>query len=565
ENLTAQQHDLVKKIDERLSANCKDPALLSRLAWVFHREGEKAKAKTLLDWALALKPAEPVVKRELAGVLGATGRHKEALAMYDGLPLVAEDRYRLAGLYSAVKDYRAAAEQCRALLSEKPNDPPTRWMLADVLSWDKKYRESLELFEQLLKESPGDEALKLRRAEVTLLAGNYDAALALSLPILEAKPDQLKLCPAFIDAAASAKTAPPATAPIALRIADGLLAGKAESATPLSRLAWILFRLKQKEKATALLDKALALRPVEPAVRKELAGVLAAVGRRQHALNLYRGLELEPDDRLRLAEMYAAEQKLDDAEREARAAVKARPDDRKSAWLLADILLWNRKYEEAGKLFRTLQEAEPNNPLLPQRLAELALWSGGYDEALDRFQKLLAGDFDQTTYWKSYVDAAASARKLNDDNKRTALHLYEAVRKNGAKDAVYLSRLAWVLRRSNEKEKAVELLRMALALAPESRPIRSELAETLYETGHYDEAEKHFSILLRSRPEGETRLCPPKAHHTLEPERAGETDDEVGPRRHGVVDAREQPLRVGADRQPGFQVGLCQGSHILVE
>jgi len=228
--------------------------------------------------------------------------------------------------------------------------------------------------------------------------------------------------------------------------------------------------------------------------------VLAAVGRRQHALDLYRGLELDPDDRFRIAEMYAAEEKLDDAEREARAAMKARPDDRKSVWLLADVLLWNRKYEEAGKLFRTLQEAEPNNPLLPQRLAELALWSGAYDEAVERFQKLVAGDLDQPTYWKSFVDAAASAKKLNDDNKRTALHLYEVVRKNGAKDAVYLSRLAWVLRRSSEKEKAVDLLRKALALSPQSRPIRSELAETLYETGHFDEAEKHFSILLRSRP-----------------------------------------------------------------
>ena len=47
-----------------------------------------------------------------------------------------------------------------------------------------------------MKESPGDEALKLRRAEVTLWAANYDTALALFLPILEAKPDQLKLWPA---------------------------------------------------------------------------------------------------------------------------------------------------------------------------------------------------------------------------------------------------------------------------------------------------------------------------------------------------------------------------------
>src|SRR5262249_19144347 len=129
-----------------------------------------------------------------------------------------------------------------------------------------------------------------------------------------------------------------------------------------------------------------------------------------------------------------------------------------------------------------------------------ALWSGQYDEAAERFGKLLAADPEQAAHGKRFVDAAASAKKLGDEHKRTALRLYEAARKEGGKDAVYLSRLAWVLRRYREQEQAGGLRRQALGGAPDSRPIRSELAETLYETGHFDEAERHFGILLRNRP-----------------------------------------------------------------
>jgi predicted Zn-dependent protease len=58
------------------------------------------------------------------------------------------------------------------------------------------------------------------------------------------------------------------------------------------------------------------------------------------------------------------------------------------------------------------------------------------------------------------------------------------------------------LRRLNEKEKAVEVLKQALALDVNSRSIRAQLAELLYEVGRVDEAEKHFSILLRNRGGG---------------------------------------------------------------
>jgi tetratricopeptide (TPR) repeat protein/cellulose synthase/poly-beta-1,6-N-acetylglucosamine synthase-like glycosyltransferase len=501
EKITPAQRELIGKIDKQ-AADSRDAAFLSRLAWVFYREKNRERAEELLSRALALKPAEPVVKRELAGVLGAAGRHKEALALYDGLPLSLEDRYRLAGLHSAVKNYPAAAEQCRDILKEKPGDAVARRKLADVLSWDRQYKESLALFDGLLKEKPADEELKLRRAEVTLWSRDYDGALERFQPLLEAKFEQPKLWPTFVDAAASARTLTADTAPLAERIATRTLAAKSDSVTLHSRLAWVLFRLKQKERAAVLLDRALALKPAKPAERKELAGVLAAVGRRTQALELYRGLDLDPEDRFTIAALYAADKKLDDAERELRAALEAKPDDPKVRLMLADVLLWNKKYVEAGKLYKALHEANPDDPALPLRFAQLALWGGQYDDAVVKFAALLAAAPDQPEHWRGFIDAAASATKVAVDHKRLVLHIYEGMRKNPPKEGVLLARLGWVLRRLNEKEKAVEVLKQALALDVNSRSIRAQLADLLYEVGRYDEAEKHFSILLRNRGVG---------------------------------------------------------------
>jgi tetratricopeptide (TPR) repeat protein len=496
ERLTAAQMKLIERVEERMG-EVKDVAFLSRLAWVYFREGNQARAQALLEQAVALKPAEPVVKRELAGVLAAVGRNEEALALYDGLPLSLDDRYRLAGIYSAIKNFSLAAEQCRAILADKPGDKTARRLLADVLSWDEKHAESLELFATLLQESPSLE-LRVRQAEVTLWSKDYDAALAMFQALLDSQFDQSRLWTSFVDAAASAKVLSAPNAATAHRIVSSLRNTKIERATFFSRLAWILLRLKHKEKASALLDQALAMNATDPATRKEIAGVLSAVGRNQQALELYKGLDLEPSDRLRLAELYAADRKLDEAERELRATLEALPNDRKAKLLLADVLLWNRKTDEARLLYEGISHAEPDHPELPERFAQLALASGDYDVALDRFQKLLATEFERPNLWKGFVDAAASAAKLDAPQVQTALRIYEAQRKNPWKDAVYLTRLAWVLRRSGEFNKATELLRDALDLEPESRIVRIQLAETLYECGLHEEAEKHFKQLLRT-------------------------------------------------------------------
>jgi tetratricopeptide (TPR) repeat protein len=244
------------------------------------------------------------------------------------------------------------------------------------------------------------------------------------------------------------------------------------------------------------------LRPEKPAERRELAGVLASAGRNLEALNLLSGLDATDaaDLSLRIS-LHCAEKDFDAAEKDARQlAVQARGDF-EAQYRLANVLSWNKKYDEAAAIYGKLSEAKPDDSRLPPRLAEIALWSGQYDVALDRYYRLLEVDWRQPDLWQGYIDAAAAAKALPaDPHKELILRIYDKSLTAPGKDAAFLGRFAWVLRRLDEPKKSVALLRGAVQLEPKSRELRRQLADALSAAEEYDEAEKQYRILLSGSP-----------------------------------------------------------------
>jgi tetratricopeptide (TPR) repeat protein/cellulose synthase/poly-beta-1,6-N-acetylglucosamine synthase-like glycosyltransferase len=489
QKLDARQAELAARIAEQaLACESKDVALLTRLAWVLHRLKDTAKAGPLLDRALALPPQEPAARKELAGVLAAAGKTKAALGLYEGLPLEREDRHRLAALYAADHDFTAAEQQCRIILRDQPQDPQARRRLADVLSWKKDYAEALTLFEKLAQDDPKDAELPLRLAEVTLWSGDHDKALFRFQALLEANFDQPELWPSYVNAAAGAHKLDARQVDLAAQIGEKALAEESKDVALLTRLAWVLHRLKADAKAGSLLDRAVALQPPDPAIRKELAGVLAAVGKIKSALRLYEGLPLELEDRYRVAALYLADNDFAAAEQQCRALLHSRPDDKQALRLLAAVLSGKKEYPEALTLLQKLSDADPADTELSVRLAETTLWSGDYDKAISRFQSLLEAKFDQPELWRSFVDAAASAPGLSENQAGLALRIYERTVAAESKDVAFLARLAWLLYRAKESAKAGTLLDQALALHPKEPAVRKELAGTLASIGRFKDA-----------------------------------------------------------------------------
>jgi len=428
---------------------------LSRLAWSLFREGERTKSAVslapvqgLLDRALQLQPRDPPVRRELAGMLTAARRFKDALALYAGLA------------------------------REFPQDEELLVQLAEVTAWSGDLAGGLERFESLLQNN-------VRRPRVW--AG-------------------------FVNAAAAAPTLTRSQAELAFQLANNppLLPGGAGEVAYLSCLGWALQREGQRAddarllaRAAALAEQALALKPRLPEERRDLAGLLAAVGKTGSALALLDGTDKEDvRGRLLVISILAGQKRLAEAEAEARRLAEKNPNDLDVQFQLASVLAWNKKPEQAAVIFEKLLKANPTDARLPRKLAEVALWASRYDTALERYHALLARDWQQPDLWAGYVDSASAVQKVPaDPHKKLLLRIYEPVAARPGKDAVFLSRFGWVLRRLEEPKKSVKLLRQSLALAAEDREIRMRLAEALQDAGDYAEAERHFQVLLQAAPQ----------------------------------------------------------------
>jgi tetratricopeptide (TPR) repeat protein len=476
--ITLAQAELAWQLSDRMPAledKAAETAYRSHLAWILLREGRGAKpewlarAGVLLDQAVALKPTEPAIKRELAGVLSAAGRFAAGLELFEGMPLQWEDRLQRIGLLAGARRFDEAVKEAEAVLASRHNEPQARLWLA----------------------------------RIALARGDHADALERARQLLEEDFERPELWRLFADAAGSADQLTAAQVRLALRIAEQLPCKQPAWIAALTRLAWALHQQAGRTgddtlRATsaALAERALALDPRDPGERRELAGVLAAVGHPQSARQLLRGLtERTAADCTLLVNLLAAEKDFDQAEAEARALVATQPDSFDAQLLLANVLSWNHKPEEALRVCERLQRSRPRDTRLTRRLAELSLSARRYDDALRYHHQLLADDWQQPDLWSGYVDAAASVKTLDlRPHKPFLLRITEQA--GTSRDAVFLTRFGWVLRRLEETKKSLPLLRRALALDPDSREIRRNLADALQAAGLYDEAERHYQHLL---------------------------------------------------------------------
>jgi cellulose synthase/poly-beta-1,6-N-acetylglucosamine synthase-like glycosyltransferase/tetratricopeptide (TPR) repeat protein len=500
--LTDADAKLVRTIAEQAVKESEDVVFLSRLAWDLHRLEETDLGEQVLDRALSLKPTDPAARKDLAGVLGAAGRYKEALALYQGLPLNEEDRRRLASLYEGANDFAGAAAQYRLILEKQPGDRAILERLGQVLSWQKDFGAAATVYEQLAAKDPKNTAWLARVAELRLWSSDAAGALEAYTKLLDKDVQQPKLWTGFVDAAGQVPRLDAAQAKLARRIGSEVAETPGKDPVFLSRLAWVLVKAGASADAEALLDQADALQPSDPAVRKELAGVFAAVGRYRRAIALYRGLELTFADRKRLVEFYNADKNFEAAEAESRKLLKERPGDLEVKTTLANILVWERKYDEAAVLLEQLRKADPDSKELARKWAQLDLARGRYSAAVEQFAVLLKSDPNQQELWADFVAAAAAAPALDSRYRKMLMELADKTLADPPRDTLFLSRLAQALRTLKEPGKAADVLQLAVEIDPTSRPLKLQFAQTLNDAGRFEQAKRYFRELLPADDRG---------------------------------------------------------------
>jgi cellulose synthase/poly-beta-1,6-N-acetylglucosamine synthase-like glycosyltransferase/tetratricopeptide (TPR) repeat protein len=507
-SLTANQIKIARQLAKiKLEKIDQDPVVLSRLAWVLLRGGEREESKLLLRKAVDLKPEKPAVKAELSGVLAEAGMFKEAVTMQSD-PKTPDEHMALARIHAGARDFTSAERHVKIALESQPPLAPVkmkeaRILQADIVSYRTEAAEharAIAMFEQLMREYPEDETLPIRLAEVTLWKKDFEKALGLFQALYDKQPTNERIWKGYMDSAAAlggyntenriSPLVPAGHAVPARAIADRVERSASKDPILLTRSALVLTYLNDKVRADALINRALALQPRDPVVRRELAGILGALGRNTDALKMFTGQALTNDDRIRLINYATAAEALDVAVHEARLLLQNDPNDTRYKRIMANVLSWRGDFAEALSLYEQLMLNTKGRPadLLEMQLqmADIILWSRQYPLALERFGLLVDAKLEQDRVALGFIDAASSAPSLTPAQQKQALLIYDRIVSGQVKfqdpavEAEKLTRLAWIIASKRpEPEKADRLLDKVLALNPSDVETRRELAGVL--------------------------------------------------------------------------------------
>ncbi|HVK14228.1 MAG TPA: glycosyltransferase [Gemmataceae bacterium] len=426
--LTDEQLGMIYRVADAVSAaDAKDALLTARVGEVYAAKIDPVKGRQFALKAYQLDPKDRTVRKEVGYVLASpkVGLFKEADVLLATSELEGEDRKYYVFVASQAENFEAARRQARMYLSEQLpgslEERVARRLLADVLTWKGDYEEALAIYERLLDAAKKDRDLRVNIAEVNRFWQNYPTALAKYAELLNEEFENTQLWIGFIDAASSAqpdgRLLPHKE--LLLKVYDRY-AASINDARRLSRLAWVMIRLGEGARANELLNRAVAANPAQPAVRKELAGVLAAADRRPEAIAMLTSTDvmatLDIKDLLNLADLLTAESQLERAEAEL-ARVVTDTSEKRYRVRYASVLLWNGKYAKAQELFTKLQRDFPADREIALRLAQAYLWAKDYTTALTRYTALLTmpdpeateGPLADPEIWRGYVDAAAGA------------------------------------------------------------------------------------------------------------------------------------------------------------
>jgi len=501
EKLREGDRALVVRIYEQVDRGDKrNRVFLDRLAWVLQTMGDYERSASLLELLVKEDATNRNKRLRLAVCLTALKRQPEAVGVLAALGNDPEAKRYVAGLSLKNGDSEAAEKACRDVLTNAPADVETLNLLAITLASRKDYKAAEEIYEQIARLRPDDPNPRARLAELSLWAQDYPLAVARYQKLLEGKIDQVDLWPGYVNAAAACKV--PLTEEqkeFAVKLGMAFQKANHPETMTITRLSYVLIQAKAPlDLVRSLLQVALETVPAEPGPRKELAGVLAAARLSKEALKLYEGLPLSFEEERQLVNIQVAAGEFGNAVQRIGKLSQRRPNDRDLRQQLADVLTWSKRYDDAAKVYEELVTADPDNSRLQASLAQIHVAAGHYDLALSLYRKALDADQGLTTYYASYIDAAASASNFEASaDGAIVTRIVDWARREHPTDLGLLKRLTWVCQRGKDRETAVSLLRITCKLDPQDTKLILELADTYYEMGQYTEAESQYLLAAR--------------------------------------------------------------------
>ena len=374
-------------------------------------------------------------------------------------------------------------QQARAIA---PENVEVLRQYGKILAKRKRYEEAFEVFEQALKIEP--ENVDALRNYGTALAdrGMYDRAFVIFDNALEIEPENVKNLSSYRKYLLRARKFEESFA-----ISEKLLKLEPNNVITLTSFANELTSAKRYDRAFELFERALQVEQNNAITITSYGNALASAGRYDQAFEMFeRGLQVEPNNVETLANYVRAliSGKQYDKGFEIFKHSLSEPKNTKSITRYANSLALAGRYEQALKICEGVLEFSPTNAIALKRYANVLALAGRYKQAFKKFEQALHieiesdNDIARAITMSSYGSALAKFEKLEK-----AIEMHKQAVLLAPENTFVLGSYGLLLVNIREWEEACTVFRQVLQMKQNDK-ISYQYARALEELGKYSEA-----------------------------------------------------------------------------
>jgi tetratricopeptide (TPR) repeat protein len=397
---------------------------------------------------------------ERGDAMGAIGDYRAVLRdQPDSIPVITQ----LSRAHLVNGEQELARETLGKAVALFPDRPEVRMLLAEFKASTRDIKGAREDIEQVLKQAPQDLRAVSLKSDIEAAAGEWEAAEATLMALKKKSPGDPRIDQKLGNLYLAQKRPE-----LAIAAYDAALAAVPGAIEPLTALSNLYLLQGKPQLAVARIEEALKATP-----ENFLAQVL-------------------------LGRMEAASKQFDKADAAFRKAVALNASIPGTHLELANFLAERGDFAGAERAIKDGLVVLPVNDTLLQQLAQVHMRGKNFDQAIAVFEDMATRDPGNDMAANNLASLLLDHRQDKASHERAKAL---ARRFEHSRNPAYIDSLGWAYFRSGEYDRAAQLLRKAVEVAPGAAVLHYHLGMALHRKGDLAMAKPHLQKALDAKVE----------------------------------------------------------------
>lgn len=491
-------------LNEGIKSKPEGFALRFALSELYLNTSKPDKAIETLQECLALEedqgnPDIIRAKNSLAGLYFDSGRIEESerlvTEVINASPKSVDAHFIKGKILLTRDDGVNAVSEFRTVTFERPGFIPGHIHLAQAHAINNEYGLATDTLKSALENNPDSRDLQQALIRLYVMKQDFDKAQAQLVKILEANPLDYANRINLADLYYTRKNYDEAEAEY-----RKLTVQEPRNGLAFSRLGKVYSEKGDLKKAVSILEKGYGSNLDDLNIIADLCEYYIRDKRIDKAMALCTDrTKKDPNDAFSynlIGKIHILKKQYNDAENAFNKVIAIKPTWGAPHQNLAQLFVIQGKYDEAVNKYRMLIEKAPKNQSSYLSLGQLYEVTGNFAEAISLYEKAIELFPDSWVMANNLAFLLCEHSGESGDKLSRALEIAEKYHRTNPEEVSLLDTLGWIHYRSNNMDKAFELIGRAIEIRPEASIINYHMGMILLKTGRIEEAKQRLETAL---------------------------------------------------------------------